>query len=74
MMPDNELRKGEFIGRIVFSCINSQNSGLKIEGSLNSEYWVPHRKIFLTKFHKIPYYCSLPSCMTSHVMSHMISL
>ena len=36
-MPGNELRKGEFIVRIVFSCIKSQNSGLKSEGSLNSD-------------------------------------
>ena len=45
MMPDNALHKGEFIVRIVFLCIKSQNSVLKIEGSLNSEYWVPHLKI-----------------------------
>ena len=51
MTPDNELHKGEFIVRIVFLCIKSKNSGLKIEGSLNSEYWVPHLKIF---FDKVP--------------------
>ena len=45
MMPDNALHKDEFIVRIVFLCIKSQNSVLKIEGSLNSEYWVPHLKI-----------------------------
>ena len=51
MMPDNELHKGEFIVRIVFLCIKSQNSVSKIEGSLNAEYWVPHLKIF---FDKVP--------------------
>ena len=39
-MPDNDIHKGEFIVRIVLLCLKSQNSGLKIEGSLNSEYWV----------------------------------
>ena len=48
-VPDNTLHKGEFIVRIVFLCIKLQNSGLKIEGSLNSEYWVPHPKIFFVK-------------------------
>ena len=49
MMPDNKQHKGEFIVRIVFLCIKSQNSGLKIKGSLNSEYWAPHPKIFFVK-------------------------
>ena len=51
MMPDNEVHKGEFIVRIVFLCIKSQNSRLKFEGPLNSEYWVSHLKIF---FDKVP--------------------
>ena len=51
MMPDNEVHKGEFIVRIVFLGIKSQNSGLKFEGPLNSEYWVSHLKIF---FDKVP--------------------
>ena len=51
MMPDNKPHKGKFIVRIVFLCIKSQNSVLNIEGSLNSEYWVPHLKIF---FDKVP--------------------
>ena len=50
-MPTNELHKGEFIVRIVFLCIKSQNSGLKTEGSLNSEYWVPHPQ---SLFDKVP--------------------
>ena len=49
MVPDNELHKGKFIVRILFLCLKSQNSGLKIEGSLNSGYWVPHPKIFFVK-------------------------
>ena len=51
MVPDNELHKGEYILKMVFLCIKSQNSGLKFERSLNSEYWVPHLKIF---FDKVP--------------------
>ena len=51
MMPDNKLHKGEFIVKIVFLCIKSQNSGLKIEGSLNSEYLLPHPQSF---FDKVP--------------------
>ena len=51
MTPDNELHKGEFKVRMVFLCIKSKNSRLKVEGSLNSEYWVPHPKIF---FDKVP--------------------
>ena len=51
MMPDSELHKGEFIVRKVFLCIKSQNSGLKFEGPLNSEYWLTRLKIF---FDKVP--------------------
>ena len=49
MRPGKKLHKGEFIVKMVFLCIKSQNSGLKIEGSLNSEYWVSHLKIFFDK-------------------------
>ena len=31
---DNQLHKGEFIVRMVFLCIESQKSGLKIEGHI----------------------------------------
>ena len=51
MMPDSKLHQGEFIVRIVFLCLKSQNSGLKFEGPLNSEYWLTRLKIF---FDKVP--------------------
>ena len=50
-MSDDELCKGEFILKMVFLCLKLSNNGLKIEGSLNSGYWVPHPKIF---FDKVP--------------------
>ena len=45
MKPDNEVHKGEFIVRIVFLCIKSQNNVLKFEGPLNSGYWVFFDKV-----------------------------
>ena len=48
-MLDNELHQDEFIVRIVLLCLQSQNSRLKIEESLNSDFWLPHLKIYYDK-------------------------